>query len=216
MKSKDDKGRKEWPPDPNNPYPLKDYKGTCFIKNMVKSGNIIIGDYTYYDDEHPVNFEKNVIYHYNFIRDRLIIGKFCSIASGVKFIMNGGNHNPESISTYPFPVFDNGWEKGDLGTVFKGDTVIGNDVWIGLGATIMPGVKVGDGAVIGAGAVVTKDVAPYTIVGGNPAEKIRTRFDDQTIKVLLEIKWWDWDAEKVFRNVDVIRGGDVNKLREFV
>jgi virginiamycin A acetyltransferase len=130
--------------------------------------------------------------------------------------MNGGNHNPEFISTYPFPTFDNGWKKEDLGTVNKGDIVIGNDVWIGFEALIMSGITIGDGAVIGARAVVTKDVLPYTIVGGNPAKEIRQRFGDKTIKDLLEIKWWDWDAEKIFRNTDIICSADVEKLRDCV
>ena len=156
-------------PNPKRKYPLDDYEGVCFIKNVITNPNIIIGDYTYYDGEDPEKFENNVLYHYNFIGDKLIIGRFCSIASGTKFIMNGGNHNPKIFSTYPFPTFDNGWEKGDLGTVNKGDIVIGNDVWIGFEALIMSGVKIGDGAVIGAQAGVTKDVAPGVYVSGYPA-----------------------------------------------
>ena len=211
-----DDGNKMCSQDPNCKYPLKDYEGICFIKNVVKNPNIIIGDYNYYDGKDSEDFENNVLYHLDFIGDKLFIGKFCSIASGIKFIMNGGNHDPKLISTYPFPTFDNGWEKGNLGTVNKGDTVIGNDVWIGFEALIMSGINIGDGAVIGARAVVTKNVPPYTIVGGNPAEKIRKRFDDKTIKDLLEIKWWDWDAEKIFSNTDIICSADVEKLRECV
>jgi virginiamycin A acetyltransferase len=203
-------------PDPKCKYPLKDYKGICFIKNVVENPNIIIGDYTYYDGEDSEKFENNILYNIGFIRDKLIIGKFCSIATGVKFIMNGGNHNPKLISTYPFPTFDNGWEKGDLKTVNKGDIEIGNDVWMGFEALIMSGITIGDGAVIGARAVVTRNVLPYTIVGGNPAKKIRKRFDDKTIKDLLEIKWWDWDAEKIFSNTDIICSADVEKLRKCV
>jgi virginiamycin A acetyltransferase len=203
-------------PDPNCIHPVNNYKGICFIKNVVKNPKVIIGDYTYYDGEDSGEFENNVLYHPVFMGDKLIIGKFCSIASGTKFIMNGGNHNPELISTYPFRTFDNGWEKGDLGTVNKGDTVIRNDVWIGLEALIMSGITIGDGAVIGARAVVTKNVDPYAIVGGNPAKKISKRFDDKTIKDLLEIKWWDWDAEKIFSNTDIICSADVEKLRECV
>jgi len=203
-------------PDPSCKYPIKDYDGICFIKNAVKNPNIIIGDYTYYDGEDSEKFENNVLYHPQFIGDKLFIGKFCSIASGVKFIMNGGNHDPKLISTYPFPTFDNGWEKRNLGTVYKGDIEIGNDVWMGFEALIMSGITIGDGAVIGARAVVTRNVDPYAIVGGNPAEKIRKRFDDKTIKDLLEIKWWDWDAQKIFRNTDIICSADVEKLRECV
>jgi len=203
-------------PNPKRKYPLDDYEGVCFIKNVITNPNIIVGDYTYYDGEDPEKFENNVLYHYNFIGDKLIIGRFCSIASGTKFIMNGGNHNPKIFSTYPFPTFDNGWEKGDLGTVNKGDIVIGNDVWIGFEALIMSGVNIGDGAVIGARSVVTKDVLPYTIVGGNPAKKIRNRFDDKIIKELLEIKWWDWKPKKIFNNIEAICSADISKLRNLI
>lgn len=207
-------------PDPRSPYPLPDYKDLCFIKNVIKNPNIIVGDYTYYDagydDISSEKFEKNVLYLFEFIGDKLIIGKFCSIASGVKFIMNGGNHNPELFSTFPFPTFNNGWEKGDLGTVNKGDTIIGNDVWIGFEALIMPGVKIGDGAVIGARSVVTKNVPSYTIVGGNPAKIIKKRFEDEIIKELLKIQWWDWDSEKIFRNANIIGSADISKLRKCV
>jgi len=220
MKDENNQQNKLSCPDPNSPYPLPDYKDLCFIKNVIKNPNIIVGDYTYYDAGYdsitPEDFEKNVLYHFDFIEDKLIIGRFCSIASGVKFIMNGGSHNPELFSTYPFPTFDNGWEKGDLGTVTKGDTVIGNDVWIGFEALIMPGVQIGDGSVIASRSVVTKDVDPYIIVGGNSAKIIKNRFDDEIVRELLEIKWWDWDAEKIFRNANIICSADIKRLRECI
>lgn len=195
---------------------MKGFPQICFIQNTVSNPNIIIGDYTYYDD--PVdseNFERNVLYHFPFVGDRLIIGKFCALASGVKFIMNGANHKLNGFSTYPFQIFGNGWEEvmpqaGDL--PYKGDTVIGNDVWIGYEAVIMPGVQVGDGAVIAAKSVVTSDVLPYSIVGGNPAKLIRRRFDDEVIRVLGEIAWWNWDIEKITRNLKKIVAADIEAL----
>lgn len=205
----------QYGPNPCNPYPLKDYKRLCFLKNIVKNSNVIVGDYTYYDDfENPENFEKNILYHFDFIGDKLIIGKFCAIASGVKFIMNGGNHQLASFTTYPFAIFGNGWEKAPHeNSPFKGDTVIGNDVWICYEASIMPGVKVGDGAVIGAKAVVTKDVAPYTIVAGNPAKPIRKRFDDEVIKTLLELQWWNWDSKKISENISILCSSNLQALK---
>lgn len=207
-------------PDPKILHPMQGFPQVCFIKNIVSNPNIIIGDYTYYDDpEDSENFERNVLYHYPFIGDKLIIGKFCAIARNVKFIMNGANHGMSGFSTYPFYIFGNGWERvtpesNEL--AFKGDTVIGNDVWIGYEATIMPGVKIGDGAIIGAKSVVTKDVKPYTIVGGNPAKVIRQRFSDEIIDVLLEIAWWNWDIEKITRNLEKIVGADIEALRNSV
>jgi virginiamycin A acetyltransferase len=198
-------------PDKDSVFPLGDYKRLCFLKNIVQNPSIIVGDYTYYDDFEDVqNFEKNVKYHFDFIGDRLIIGKFCMIASGATFIMNGGNHLTESISAYPFAIFGNGWEKAMEGKSYpsKGDTIIGNDVWVGYNATIMPGVTVGDGAIIAANAVVTKDVAPYSIVAGNPAKEIKKRFTEERINELLELKWWDWEIEKITRNVSVLTGRD--------
>ena len=180
-------------PDPKDPHPMQGFPQVCFIKNVVSNPNIIIGDYTYYDDpEDSENFERNVLYHYPFIGDKLIIGKFCALATGVQFIMNGANHKISGFSTYPFQIFGNGWERvmpqpGEL--PFKGDTVIGNDVWIGYEAVIMPGVKIGDGAIVAAKSVIVKDVPPYTVVGGNPATSLRQRFPDDTINVLLAIAW---------------------------
>ncbi len=155
-------------------------------------------------------------YHFDFIGDKLIIGKFCMIASGVSFIMNGGNHLTDSISAYPFAVFGNGWEHAMDGKSYpgKGNTIIGNDVWIGHNATIMPGVTIGDGAIIATNATVTKDVEPYSIVGGNPAKLIKKRFSDNDINDLLEIKWWNWDIEKITKHLQLITSSEVNLLKK--
>lgn len=196
-------------PDSNTLFPLAHYDRLCFLKNLVKNPNIQVGAYTYYDDFSDVhNFEKNVKYHFDFIGDKLVIGKFCMIASDVTFIMNGANHLSEAISSYPFAIFGHGWENAMEGKTYpsKGDTVIGNDVWIGYRATIMPGVKIGDGAIIAATATVTKDVAPYTIVGGNPAKMIRKRFSDQQIEELLALKWWDKDIDWITKNLSWLTG----------
>ena len=192
-------------PDPNTVFPLANYDKLCFLKNYINNPNIEVGDYTYYDDfEDVLNFEKNVKYHFDFIGDKLIIGKFCMIASGATFIMNGGNHLTEATSAYPFAIFGGAWQHAMDGKSYptKGDTVIGNDVWIGHDATIMPSVTIGDGAIIATKAVVTKDVAPYTIAGGNPAKLIKKRFSDDIISKLLELKWWDWEIEKITKHVD--------------
>jgi virginiamycin A acetyltransferase len=192
----------------------------CFIKNTVTNPNIVVGDYTYYDDpEDSENFERNVLYHYPFIGDRLIIGKFCAIAKGAKFIMNGANHKMSGLSTYPFQIFGNDWEKvmpqpGDL--PFKGDTIIGNDVWIGYEALLMPGVKIGNGAIIAARAVVVSDVAPYTIVGGNPAKPIKARFPREVVAELEAIAWWDWPIETISAHLDLIVAADIRALRSCV
>jgi len=202
-------------PNPNTKFPLKDYDRLCFLKNVIKNPNIIVGDYTYYDDFETVgNFEKNVKYLFDFVGDQLIIGKFCMIASDVKFIMNGANHLSHAISAYPFAVFGEGWSNAMEGKSypFKGNTVVGNDVWIGYNATIMGGVTIGDGAIIAANATVVKDVAPYSIVGGNPAKEIRKRFCEEEIKKLLELKWWDWPIEKITANVDTLTSSDINSL----
>ncbi len=203
-------------PDKNTIYPLAGYERLCFLKNIIKNPNIIVGDYTYYDDFEDVhNFEKNVKYHFDFTGDKLIIGKFCMIASDVKFIMNGANHLSDSVSAYPFAIFGNGWERAMEGRSYpnKGDLVIGNDVWIGYNATLMAGITVHDGAIIAANSTVTKDVEPYAIVGGNPASVIRKRFSVEKIRELLSIKWWDWDIEKITRNVHNLTGSDVSKLK---
>lgn len=203
-------------PDPQNKHPMTGFPQVCYIKNTVNNPNIIIGDYTYYDD--PVdaeNFERNVLYHFPFIGDKLIIGKFCAIARDVKFIMNGANHKTSGVSTYPFQIFGNGWEKvmpepGDL--PYKGDTVIGNDVWFGFEALIMPGVKVGNGAIIAARSVVAADVPAWSVVGGNPARVIRSRFPAESIAALEKLAWWDWPVEKISRHLPLIVSGDVAAL----
>ena len=201
--------------DPNRPYLIADQPRVCFIKNFIKSSNIIVGDYSYYDDPiDPENFEKNVLYNYG--SDKLIIGKFCAVATNVKFIMNGANHKLDGISTYPFPIFGNGWETAMNLLVelpSKGDIIIGNGVWIGHESLIMPGVKIGDGAIIAAKSVVVKDVPPYTVVGGNPAHSIRQRFSDAEVAQLLEIRWWDWKIDKISRHVNLIMNSDIQALR---
>ena len=199
---------------PDVVYPIENWYRTCFLKNIITNPQIIVGDYTYYDDTEDVyNFEKNVLYLFDFIGDKLIIGKFCQIASGVRFIMNGANHAMGGISTYPFEVFGKSWSNTLSNDLNKGDTVIGNDVWIGNSATIMPGVKIGHGAIIGTNTLVTKDVAPYTIVGGNPGKLIRNRFDQQTIDFLLELAWWDWPIERITKHVKDISSGNLETLR---
>jgi virginiamycin A acetyltransferase len=202
-------------PSPDSLYPLAHHQRLVYLKNVVKNPNIIVGDYTYYDDfEHPENFERNVLYHFDFEGDKLIIGKFCSIASDVKFIMNGANHRTDWLTTYPFPIFAGGWEVAMPETwPNKGDTVIGNDVWIGYDALTLPGIHIGDGAIIAARAVVTRDVAPYAVVGGNPATEISKRFQEQAIAELLAIRWWDWPIEKITRNLKAICSSDLNALR---
>ena len=204
-------------PDPDTLYPLKGIDRLCFLKNVVKNPNITVGDYTYYDDfDNPLNFEKNVLYHFDFIGDELIIGKFCAIASDAKFIMNGGNHQADGFSTFPFAIFGNGWEKAVPNYPYKGNIEIGNDVWIGYEAVIMPGVIIGDGAIIGSKSVVTKNIPPYSIVGGNPAQVIRKRFDEKTIQDLLDIQWWNWDIEKISRNAHLLNGMDMDALKKAI
>ena len=203
-------------PDPKNRHPMEGVPEITYLRNVVTNPNIVIGDYTYYHDpDDAVNFERNVLYHFPFIGDKLIIGNYCAIARGAKFIMNGANHNLQGFSTYPFGIFGNGWESSMPAVMDgpnKGDTVIGHDVWIGYEALIMPGVKIGNGAIISARALVTKDVPPYTIVGGNPAQAIRRRFSDAVIERLERIAWWNWPADKVTRNLGLILGGDVDAL----
>ena len=200
-------------------YPRTGDTQTIYLKNVITNANIEVGDYTMYNDfvKDPIKFEQNnVLYHYPVNHDRLIIGKFCSIACGTKFLFNSANHALDSLSTYPFPLFSEEWglkpknvaESWDN----KGDIIIGNDVWFGFEAVILAGVTIGDGAIVGARAVVTKDVAPYTIVGGVPAKPIRKRFDAQTIKALLEIRWWDWDEDKIAQNIEAIKSGCIASL----
>lgn len=205
-------------PNPQDREPMKGFTQVGYLKNFISSENIIVGDYTYYDDpKGPERFESNVLYHFPFIGDKLVIGKFCAIAKDVKFIMNGANHKVSGFSTYPFQIFGNGWEKvapkeGEL--PYKGDTEIGHDVWIGYEATIMPGVNIGNGSIVASKSVVTNDVPPYSVVGGNPAKVIKQRFDECTINDLLSIAWWDWSAEKITDNLEAIVGCDLSALKE--
>ena len=198
-------------PSPRTTYPLPHYNRLCLLNNLIDHPQIEIGDFTYYDDFETVeNFEKNVRYLFNFVGDKLIIGKYCQIASGVTFLMNGANHLTESVSTFPFAIFGGAWAGAMEGKSYptRGNTVIGNDVWIGYDATILAGVTVGDGAIIGAKAVVTRDVPPYTIVGGNPAQEIRRRFAAEEIERLLELRWWDWPVERIARELGWLTGND--------
>lgn len=204
---------------PEKIYPRTGDRETVYLKHVVTNPNIQIGEYTMYNDfvHDPRHFEKNnVLYQYPINGDSLRIGKFCSIACGAKFLFASANHTQASVSTYPFPIFFEEWDL-DIGDVtsawdHKGDIVIGNDVWIGYEAVVMAGVTIGDGAIIGARAVVTKDVPPYTIVGGVPARKIRRRFSDNVIARLLELKWWDWPAEQIQRNIKNIQAGRLDLL----
>lgn len=198
-------------------YPRTGDRETVYLKSVITDQNIIVGDYTMYNDfvNDPRQFEKNnVLYHYPINHDRLKIGKFCSIACGARFLFNSANHTMNSLSTYPFPIFFEEWglDVKDITSAWdnKGDIVIGNDVWIGYEAVIMAGVTIGDGAIIGARAVVTKDVPPYTIVGGVPAKQIRKRFSDETISELLNLKWWDWPIEKISHNIELIKSGNLS------
>ena len=207
-------------PDPKAIYPNKNIKSLVFIKNVVKNPDIIIGDYTYYDDaEGAERFEEHVTHHYPFLGDRLVIGKFCAIGRGVEFIMNGANHRMKSVSTYPFNMMGGGWEAftPDLEDLpLKGDTVIGNDVWIGQNVTFLPGARVGDGAIIGANSVVAGSIPPYTVAAGNPCKVIRRRFDDELTDYLLKLKWWDWSAEKIFKNMRALCSGDLQRIRNII
>jgi virginiamycin A acetyltransferase len=201
-------------PSPDTRFPIAGVERTGFLKNFVTRPNIVVGDFTYYDDPRgPSHFEENVLYHFDFIGDRLIIGKYCSIAAEVRFIMNGGNHPTTWLTTYPFPIFGHGWEVATPSSwPNKGDTIVGHDVWIGYGATIMPGITIGNGAIVATLSVVTKDVPSYTIVAGNPAQPIRRRFDDAVVQRLEALQWWDWDAAKVTERVQALCSGDLAAL----
>ena len=200
-------------------YPRTGDTQTVYLNAVVKDPSIEVGDYTIYNDfvSNPLLFEQNnVLYHYPINHERLIIGKFCSIACGTKFLFNCANHTLKSLSTYTFPLFYEDWnlEKSNVSDAWdnKGDIIIGNDVWIGYEAVIMAGVHIGNGAVIASWAVVTKDVPPYTIVGGTPAREIRKRFDEQTIARLQELQWWDWSVEKISECIPYITGGKIEEL----
>lgn len=203
----------------NTIYPRTGDKQTVYLKPTITSPNIIVGDYTMYNDfvNDPTQFERNnVLYHYPINHDKLIIGKYCSIACGAKFMFTSGNHSMKSLSTYPFPLFSEEWGL-DWNNVTdawdnEGDTIIGNDVWIGYEAVIMQGVHIGDGAIIATRAVVTKDVPPYTIVGGVPAKELKKRFPEETIGKLMNSQWWNWDESKIQQNLHCIVKGDVDNL----
>ncbi len=209
-------------PNPDIKHPIPMHTRVGFLKGLVSAPNIEIGDFTYYDDpDGPDKFaEKCVLHHYPFIGDKLIIGRFCAIAEGARFIMNGANHAMSGFSTYPFNIFGHGWEKGfdpvTWSKEVRGDTILGNDVWVGMEAVILPGVEIGDGAIIAAKSVVTHDVPPYAIVAGNAAKVVKMRFDDRTIRRLLAAAWWDWPVDKISRNLDAIRGADISLLEAAV
>ena len=202
-------------------YPRKGDTQTVYLKNVVTRPSIQVGEYTMYNDfvNDPRDFEKNnVLYQYPVNHDRLLIGKFCSIACGAKFLFNSANHALGSLSTYPFPIFYDEWglDGKNVADAWdnKGDITLGNDVWIGYEAVILAGVTIGDGAIIGARAVVTRDVPPYAIVGGVPARLIRRRFDEATIESLLALQWWDWEPERIRRALPVLQAGDIAALRK--
>ena len=206
-------------PNPNEAFPNPNIPSLCFIKNVVKHPNIIVGDYTYYDDVDGADqFEKHVTHFYDFIGDKLIIGKFCAIAKGVEFVMNGANHRMDCATTYPFYVIGDDWGsaiapvKDEL--PLKGDTVVGNDVWIGQNVTIMPGVHIGDGAIIGTNSVVAKDIPPYAIAVGNPCRVVRMRFDDELIDLLLRFRWWDKDIEEIEDLMPILSCRDLEKVKK--
>lgn len=205
-------------PRPEIKHPIPMHPRVGFLKPLINRPNIEIGDFTYYDDpDGPDAFaEKCVLHHYEFIGDRLVIGRFTAIAEGARFIMNGANHAMSGFSTYPFNIFGGGWEDGFDETTWerelRGDTVVGNDVWIGMEAVVMPGVTIGDGAIVAARSVVTHNVPPYAIVAGNAARVVKMRFDKQTVRRLLSVAWWDWPVDKITRNLDAIRGADIDRL----
>ena len=196
-------------PDPSTTFPLAGYQQLCFLKNLVQHPQITVGDYTYYDDFEDVeNFLRQVRYLFDFTGDHLHIGKFCMIASGVEFLMNGANHLSQAASAYPFAVFGHDWQDAMAGKSYptKGDTVIGHDVWLGYRAAILPGVTIGHGAIVGAYSVVSKDVPPYNIVGGNPARLLRPRFEPPIVQRLLALQWWNWPIEKITRFAPLLTG----------
>lgn len=209
-------------PDPNKIFPNENLKNLCYIKNVVKAPNIIIGDYTYYNDlKDSTKFEENnVLFNWPQFGDKLIIGKFCAIAHGVKFLMGPANHRTSSVTTYPFSSFGGRWAEvlpSHLSEItFKGDTIIGNDVWIGRDSLIMPGVQIGDGAIIASHSVVTKDVSPYTVVGGNPARVIKQRFDDEMIELLTNLKWWDLDPTIIADILPMLCDPDLDKVKNIL
>ena len=200
-------------PDPNVIHPIDGYEKEIYVKPTIRNPNIVVGDFTYIADS---DFESHVTHHYEWIGDKLIIGKFCQIAAGVEFVMNGANHQMNAVTTFPFYTLE-GWDMDPPAKVdlpLKGDTVIGNDVWIGQNAVILPGVHIGDGAIIGANSVVGKSVDPYAVVVGNPAKEIRKRFDDELIGLLLEFRWWDREIDEINGLIPVLTCSDLEKVRE--
>ncbi len=201
-------------PDPSQLHPLAEHPRVTFIRNLDLPPNVEVGAYSYYDDPAGLGaFLDNILYHFAFLGDRLVIGRFCAIAAGTRFLMNGGNHRLDAPSTYPFAIFGGAWATAPTGKFpNRGDTVIGNDVWLGYESTVLPGVTVGDGAVVAAKSVVSADVPPYAIVAGNPARVVRMRFSDADIARLLRIAWWDWDADRITAHLGAIGDGDVDAL----
>lgn len=207
----------------NKIYPREGDRQTVYLKEVVSDPNIEVGEWMIYNDfaADPVDFERNnVLYHYPVNGDRLVIGKFCSLACGARFLFNSANHTLKSLSTYPFPIFwgeEWGIDKSEVASAWdnRGDIVVGNDVWIGYEAVVMAGVSIGDGAIVASRAVVTRDVPPYAIVGGVPAKVIKYRFDPATVESLLAIKWWEWPAETIRRALPLIRGGKAEELALF-
>lgn len=207
-------------PDSKKIYPRTNDSQTIYLKNVIDNPNIQIGEYTIYNDFYndPRDFQKmNVLYHYPINKDRLVVGRFCSIACGAKFIFTSANHTQKPLSTYAFPLFYEEWglDKKDITAAWdnKGDIIIGNDVWIGYEAIIMSGVTIGDGAIIGTRALVTKDVPPYTVVGGIPAKTIKKRFSNEIIAELLLLRWWEWPLEKISYGLPHIQSGNIGKLK---
>lgn len=200
-------------PDPNVIHPIAGYDKEIYIKPTIQNPNILVGDFTYIADS---EFESHVTNFYPWSRDKLIIGKFCQIAAGVEFVMNDANHQMNAVSTFPFYTLE-GWdmEAPDASDMpFKGDTVIGNDVWIGQNAVILPGVQIGDGAIIGANSVVGGIVEPYTIVVGNPAKPVRKRFDDALIELLLCFKWWDKSIDEINALIPILTCSDLETVKK--
>lgn len=200
-------------PNPNIIHPIAGYGNEIYVKPTLTNPNIIVGDFTYIADS---EFEHHVTNFYPWSRDRLIIGKFCQISAGVEFMMNDANHQMSAVSTFPFYTLE-GWDMEppiaeDM--PFKGDTVIGNDVWIGQNATILPGVHIGDGAIIGANSVVGSDVESYIIVAGNPARPIRKRFDDELTELMLKWKWWDYSIEEINRFIPILTSSDLDTVKD--
>jgi len=199
-------------PNPNTIHPIPGYDKEIYVKPTIKNSNIIVGDFTYIADS---EFESHVTHHYEWNGDKLIIGKFCQIAAGVEFVMNGANHQMNAVSTFPFYTLE-GWDMKPPAASdmpLKGDTIIGNDVWIGQNAVILPGVHIGDGAIIGANSIVGSDVSPYTIVAGNPATEIRKRFDDELIQLMLDFKWWNKSVEEINQLIPLLTSSNLEKVK---